>query len=59
VNVSKTQFEDLKKAKSVIFNVAADGKDSSTAIHFTTTDSFIVRLGVFVKGNTVRNLSNN
>ena len=59
VNVSKTQFEDLKKAKSVIFNVAADGKDSSTAIHFTTTDSFIVRLGVFVKGNTVRNLNNN
>jgi hypothetical protein len=59
VNVSKTQFEDLKKAKSVMFNVTADGKDSSTAIHFTTTDSFVVRLGVFVKGNTVRNLSNN
>lgn len=59
VNVSKAQFEDLKKAKSVIFNVTADGKDSSTAIHFTTDDSFIVRLGVFVKGNTVRNLSNN
>ena len=59
VNVSKTQFEALKKAKSVIFNVAADGKDSSTAIHFTTTDSFVVRLGVFVKGNTVRNLNNN
>lgn len=59
INVSKAQFEDLKKAKSVIFNVTADGKDSSTAIHFTTDDSFIVRLGVFVKGNTVRNLSNN
>jgi hypothetical protein len=59
VNVSKVQFEDLKKAKSVIFNIAAEGKDNSTAIHFTTTDSFIVRLGVFVKGNTVRNLSNN
>lgn len=59
INVSKAQFEDLKKAKSVIFNIAAEGKDSSTAIHFTTDDSFIVRLGVFVKGNTVRNLSNN
>jgi len=59
INVSKAQFEDLKKAKSVIFNIAAEGKDSSTAIHFTTNDSFVVRLGVFVKGNTVRNLSNN
>jgi hypothetical protein len=59
INVSKAQFEDLKKAKSVIFNIAAEGKDNSTAIHFTTTDSFVVRLGVFVKGNTVRNLSNN
>ena len=58
VNVSKAQFEDLKKAKSVIFNVTAEGKDNSTAIHFTTNDSFIVKLGVFVKGNTVRNLSN-
>jgi hypothetical protein len=58
VNVSKTQFEALKKAKSVIFNVTADGKDSSTSIHFTTNDSFVVRLGVFVKGNTVRNLNN-
>lgn len=59
INVSKAQFEDLKKAKTIVFNLAAAGKNSTTTIHFTTTDSFFVKLGVFVKGNTVRNLSNN
>ncbi|HZK71315.1 MAG TPA: hypothetical protein VFD03_07330 [Clostridia bacterium] len=59
VNVSKAQFEDLKKAKSVIFNVTAEGNNISSAIHFTTSDTFNVKLGVFVKGNAVRNLSNN
>jgi len=59
VGVNKTQFEDLKKAQRVVYTITGERKDVSSTIHFTKNDSFNVKLGVFVKMNTVKNFSNN
>ncbi len=59
VGLNKAQFEDLKKAERVVYTIVGEGKDATSTIHFTKNDSFDVKLGVFVKGNTVRKLSNN
>lgn len=59
VGLNKAQFEDLKKAESVVYTIVGEGKDATSTIHFTKNDSFDVKLGVFVKMNSVKNLSNN
>ena len=58
INMNKTEFNDLRKAQKVGYVVKVEGKDATSAIHFTKNDSFKLNLGVFVKGNTVQSLGN-
>lgn len=51
IEVSKSQFDDLKRTKNIAFKLYVDGQDAATPIHITKLNTFGVKLGIFVKGN--------
>lgn len=64
IGLSKNTIEALKKTKFIVYTIALAGETSSAIgvqttnpVHFTTKNSFAVKLGVFVKANSTLTLS--
>ena len=64
IGLSKATIADLKKTKFIVYSLALAGDQTvvggvptTNPIHFTTTNSFGLRLGVFLKANTTVTLS--
>ena len=64
IGLSKSTIDDLKKTKFIVFSVAMagdqtviNGVPTTNPIHFTTKNSFGVKLGIFVKANSTVTLS--
>ena len=64
IGLSKSTIDDLKKTKFIVFSVAMagdqtviNGVQTTNPIHFTTKNSFGVKLGIFVKANSTVTLS--
>ncbi|MDO9152872.1 MAG: hypothetical protein Q7U47_04050 [Paludibacter sp.] len=51
--LTKKQFDDLKKTKSMHFNIRFSGKDSDSKIYFTVTDKIKIRVAVFLKNKSL------
>jgi len=59
ISLTQGQLDDLKKAKIIEYTIHADGKDvngTEKPIHFSKTNTFGVKLGIFVKGNMTTTL---
>jgi hypothetical protein len=63
IGLNKKTILQLKLTKFIVFNLFLEGNKTVTngttvtsPIHFTTKNSFAVKLGVFVKGNTTVNI---
>ncbi len=50
VTVDKDQLPALRKARSIIYTLRIEGSDTNSNIHFTKTNTFDVKVGLFVKG---------
>jgi hypothetical protein len=51
VAVSKDQLATLRKAKKLIYKVRIDGSTINSNIHFTSTNTFDLKVGLYVKGD--------
>ena len=51
VAVSKDQLGILRKAKKLMYKVRIDGSTIDSNIHFTKTNTFDLKVGLFVKGD--------
>jgi len=61
--LDRNQISVLKQTKSIIYSLAFEagvtivgGVEKPNALHFTTDNTFGVKLGVFIKGNKVINI---
>lgn len=66
IGLSKNTIDELKKTKFIVYSVdlagdhtLVNGVQTTNPIHFTTKNSFGVKLGVFVKANTTMTLKSN
>jgi hypothetical protein len=58
IELTNSQIEDLKKANHIAYRFRIDSKDDRSFIHFTTSNYFGVKLGMFVRGS-VKNTDSN
>jgi hypothetical protein len=56
IKISNDQLTELRKAEKIVFTVRVDGESIISKIHFTATNSFNVKVGLFVNGKIRANL---
>ncbi|MDO9153049.1 MAG: hypothetical protein Q7U47_04970 [Paludibacter sp.] len=60
IEINKTQIKEIKKTKNIDFDITIDGIDANGVerpINLQLSNSFGVKLGVFVQGNKIVSLS--
>jgi hypothetical protein len=58
IALNNDQLDDFKHSKDIVYKFRIDSRDADSFIHFKKSDTFKVKLGLFVKGK-VSNKSNN
>lgn len=59
ISLAKEQISTLRQAKKIVFSVRIDGENVNSKIHFSTSNTFDLKAGLFVMGGLNVNLFSN
>jgi hypothetical protein len=59
IALNNEQLDDFKNSKDIVYTFRIDSRDTESFIHFRKSDSFKVKLGLFVNGKVSSDLNNN
>jgi len=59
IALNNDQLNDFKNSKDIVYTFRIDSRDTESFIHFRKSDSFKVKLGLFVNGKVSSDLNNN
>jgi len=59
IALNNDQLNDFKRSKDIVYKFRIDSKDANSFIHFKKSDTFKVKLGLFVNGKVSYDSNNN
>ncbi|HOJ66543.1 MAG TPA: hypothetical protein PLZ54_06150, partial [Paludibacteraceae bacterium] len=59
IALNNDQLNDFKRSKDIVYKFRIDSKDANSFIHFRKSDTFKVKLGLFVNGKVSYDSNNN